>query len=227
MARILLVEDEPSIALAVTEALTAAGFAVQVVGDGERALREIEKEWPTLVLLDLMLPRIDGIEVCRRLKADCPELPVIMVTAKGQEIDKVVGLEIGADDYVVKPFGMRELLARIKAVLRRCQREYEHEPDTVTFGDVTVDFEGYQVKRKDDLHSLSALEAKMLRFFVGHRGKVVSRNDFLRHVWGYDRFPTTRTVDFHVLKLRQKIEPDPANPRHIQTVHGVGYKFQE
>jgi two-component system alkaline phosphatase synthesis response regulator PhoP len=171
-----------------------------------------------------MMPRMSGLDVCRQLKARRPSIPVIMLTARGQEVDKVVGLELGADDYVTKPFSIRELLARVKAVLRRARtlpREQEH----LSFGDVEVDLRKHQVQRRGQAVEFSAKEFQLLKYFLCHPGETLSRDRLLDEVWGYDRYPTTRTVDAHIVRLRQKLEPNPEEPRFILTVHGVGYKF--
>ena len=221
---ILIVEDEPSILLGLEDGVRSAGYEAVTAQNGEDALERVREAAPDLVLLDLMLPTIDGLEVCQRIRKERVDLPVIMVTAKSQEADKVLGLEMGADDYVTKPFGLQELIARIRAVLRRASRE-ETDSRKDSFGDVDVDFEAFFVTRLGQRQQLSPLESKMLQYFVKHEGRAVSRQEFLKEVWGYERFPNTRTVDFHVLRLRQKIEVDPNQPKHIVTVHGVGYRF--
>jgi two-component system alkaline phosphatase synthesis response regulator PhoP len=171
-----------------------------------------------------MMPRMSGLDVCRQLKSKRPSIPVIMLTARGQEIDKVVGLELGADDYVTKPFSIRELLARVKAVLRRAQT-VPKEQERVSFGDVEVNLRSCQVARGGKPLDFSSKEFELLKYFLCHQGETLSRDRLLEEVWGYDRFPTTRTVDAHIVHLRQKIEPKPEEPRFILTVHGTGYKF--
>ena len=179
---------------------------------------------PDLVILDVMMPRMSGLEVCQQLKAKRPSIPIIMLTARGQEVDKVVGLELGADDYVTKPFSIRELLARVKAVLRRAQNSPKNG-DRYMFGDVEVNLRSCQVVRKGKALDFSSKEFELLKYFLSHSGEAISRDRLLEEVWGYDRFPTTRTVDAHIVRLRQKLEPKPDDPHFILTVHGVGYKF--
>ena len=171
-----------------------------------------------------MMPRMSGLDVCKQLKAKRPSLPIIMLTARGQEVDKVVGLELGADDYVTKPFSIRELLARVKAVMRRA-RPVPKEQERYSFGDVEVNLRSCQVSRQGKELDFSSKEFDLLKYFICHRGETLSRDRLLEEVWGYDRFPTTRTVDAHIVRLRQKLEPRPEEPRFILTVHGTGYKF--
>jgi two-component system alkaline phosphatase synthesis response regulator PhoP len=172
-----------------------------------------------------MLPEMDGLEVCRNLRQKNINTPVIMLTAKGGEIDKVVGLEIGADDYMTKPFSIRELLARIKARLRHTEKEVKSVPEIYSFGDIEIDFAKFKIKQKGKEQDLTSLEMDILKYFVIHRGEVVARNDLLDKIWGYESYPTTRTVDNHILKLRKKIEDDPSHPRYILSVYGGGYRF--
>ena len=186
----------------------------------ERALTE----YPDLVILDVMMPRMSGLDVCKQLKAKRPSVPIIMLTARGQEVDKVVGLELGADDYVTKPFSIRELLARVKAVLRRSTTA-PREQEKYSFGEVEVDLKSCQVSRLGKELEFSSKEFELLKYFLCHPGEALSRDRLLEDVWGYDRFPTTRTVDAHIVRLRQKVEPRPEEPRFILTVHGTGYKF--
>ncbi|MBA3914934.1 MAG: response regulator transcription factor, partial [Acidobacteriales bacterium] len=171
-----------------------------------------------------MMPRMSGLDVCKQLKGKRPSLPIIMLTARGQEVDKVVGLELGADDYVTKPFSIRELLARVKAVLRRAGSSANHQ-EQYTFGEVEVNLRSCQVRRGGSAIDLSSKEFELLKYFVGHCGETLSRDRLLDEVWGYDHFPTTRTVDAHIVRLRQKLEPRPDEPQYILTVHGTGYKF--
>jgi DNA-binding response OmpR family regulator len=187
-------------------------------------LERILADDPDLVVLDVMMPRMSGLEVCKQVKARRPTIPIIMLTARGQEIDKVVGLELGADDYVTKPFSIRELMARIKAVLRRVPPQGP-VPDVYRFGDVEVDVRGNEVRRDGQVVELSAKEFALLAYFIAHRGEMLSRDRLLEAVWGYQNYPNTRTVDTHIVHLRQKVEPDPEQPRFIVTVHGSGYKF--
>jgi DNA-binding response OmpR family regulator len=223
--RILLVEDEEAMIAGLEYALAKEGFAVTIARDGEAGIREGMRAAFDLVLLDLMLPKRSGFDVLQALRAKDATLPVIVLTAKGQEADKVRGFDLGADDYVTKPFGLAELLARIRARLRG-RGTAEAIPDVVTVGDAAVDFKAMSVRRGDATQALSLREADMLRLLWRHRGTTVARRRFLQEVWGHERAPTTRTVDQHVVKLRQKIEADPANPRHLLTVFGAGYRLE-
>jgi len=223
--KILIIEDEEALVKGLRLNLKDEGYQVAWASDGEQGLEQVFKEKPDLILLDIMLPKKDGLEICRELREKKIGIPIIMLTAKGEEIDKVVGLEIGADDYITKPFSVRELLARIKAHLRREERESRSIPDIFTFGDVEIDFNHLKVKRKDREWNLTSLEAEILKYFISRPGEVVKRDDLLDKIWGYERFPTTRTIDNHILKLRKKIEEDPARPRHILSVYGEGYRF--
>jgi DNA-binding response OmpR family regulator len=224
MTRILIVEDEPAMVAGLRDNFEFEGYEVITAPDGvaglERALREV----PDIVILDVMMPRMSGLDVCKQLKAKRPSIPVIMLTARGQEVDKVVGLELGADDYVTKPFSIRELLARVKAVLRRAKVEPK-DKERLLFGDVEVNLRSCQVQRSGKQLEFSSKEFELLKYFLSHPGETLSRDRLLEDVWGYDRFPTTRTVDAHIVRLRQKLEPKPEEPRFILTVHGTGYKF--
>lgn len=224
--KVLLVEDEPSLAMTLEDRLAAEGYEVTTESDGlagfERALRESFD----LLLLDLHLPGKDGLDICRDLRRQGKNLPILMLTARGQVVDKVVGLKLGADDYLAKPFDMMELLARLEALLRRNRGGGAPEPASrYRFGDVEVDFEAADVAKAGKAVDLSALELRLLRYFLERRGKVVSRDELLDKVWGYDSTSMTRTVDVHVSSLRQKLEDQPSKPRHLITVHGQGYKF--
>jgi len=224
MAKILIVEDEPNMVAGLRDNFEFEGYQVITAPDGAAGLERALSEAPDLVILDVMMPRLSGLDVCKQLKSTRPSIPIIMLTARGQEIDKVVGLELGADDYVTKPFSIRELLARVKAVLRRARtlpKEHEH----VSFGDIEVNLRSCQVARAGKPLEFSSKEFELLKYFLCHQGETLSRDRLLEDVWGYDRFPTTRTVDAHVVHLRQKIEPKPDEPRFILTVHGTGYKF--
>ncbi len=224
MAKILIVEDEPDMVEGLRDNLVYEGYDVVSAGDGETGLALAAEESPDLILLDIMLPGKNGYQVCREMRSKGIDVPVIMLTAKSQEVDKVLGLELGADDYITKPFSIRELLARIKAVLRR-GGAHTKKIKTAEFGNVKVDFRrGIAVKDGNSIE-LSHYENEILRLLVANKDEPVSRNRLLDEVWGYDLFPTTRTIDNHVVKLRQKIEDDPHNPRHLVTVHGIGYKF--
>lgn len=224
MPKILIIEDEKDMVLGLRNNLEWEGFEVIAASDGEAGLSCALNDGPDLVLLDIMLPKLSGLDVCRRLRNAGRNVPVIMLTARGQEIDKVLGLEIGADDYVTKPFSVRELLARVRAILRRASRQ-EAGSDLYRFGDVELDFGRYQAQKRGQPLELSPREFGMLKYFVRHRGETVTRDQLLDEVWGYDNFPLTRTVDNHIARLRQKIEENPTEPRHIITVHRVGYKF--
>jgi len=224
LARVLIVEDDDAMAVALKDGFEYEGYEVVVARDGADGLRIARDDPPDLVVLDVMLPAMSGHDVCRELRRDGSSLPIIMLTARGQEIDKVLGLKLGADDYVTKPFGFLELMARAEALLRRAAG-HETAPEEVRFGDVTVHFGKSEALRRGAPLLLSPREFRLLRYFVEHRGEVVTREQLLDAVWDYDNTPLTRTVDMHVAKLRKKVEPDPANPRHIVTVHRVGYKF--
>jgi two-component system alkaline phosphatase synthesis response regulator PhoP len=222
--RLLLVEDEPGLVLTLTDRLTREGYDVQSTADGESALARAATEVFDLVLLDVMLPRLGGFDVLRELRRKSIDTPVIMLTARGQVVDKVVGLKLGADDYVTKPFEMVELLARIEAKLRRSPEKplpaWGHQ-----FGDIQIDFRRAEVTKGGTTLDLSAREFQLLRYFVEHRGAMLTREELLNEVWGYNAMPSTRTVDVHVAWLRQKIEPNSRHPQYILTVHGMGYKF--
>ena len=224
--RILLVEDEPSLVVTLTDRLVSEGYEVESVGDGITAVPRALDGGFDLMLLDVALPGKNGFDVCRELRQrGCP-VPVLMLTARGDVSDRVVGLKLGADDYLVKPFEMLELLARVEALLRRARAGSEIPAEGYVFGDVRVDFRGAQAFREGRPLPLSALEYKLLRYFVEHRGALLSRDELLDKVWGYDAMPSTRTVDVHVASLRQKVEKNPAHPEHILTVHGLGYRFE-
>ena len=220
--RILVVEDEPGIALALEDDLTREGYAVEVVSDGAVATRRAREAPFDLILLDVMLPTRDGFDVCRDLRTSGIHTPIIMLTARAQELDKVVGLDLGADDYVTKPYSPRELRARIKAALRRTGTD---PPDVYTFGDVQVDFSRYELRRDGTVIELTALEFKLLSAFIRHQGRVLSRQHLLDAVWGHATFVTDRVVDNQVANLRKKIEPVSGEPRHIVSVRGAGYRF--
>jgi two-component system alkaline phosphatase synthesis response regulator PhoP len=222
MKRILVVEDEPSIAFGLQLDLKSEGYDVEIESDGESALQRARKETFDLILLDVMLPRKDGFEVCRELRRGGSKTPVIMLTAKAQEAEKVLGLEIGADDYVTKPFSPRELRARVKAALRRTA---EDDLPIYRFGDAEVDFERCELRRAGKPVELTALEFKLLTAFVRNGGKVLSRDRLLDLVWGHGTFVTDRVVDNHVVTLRKKVEPEPSEPRYIVSVRGMGYRF--
>ena len=224
MKRILLVEDEPGLVLTLRDRLTKEGYAVETSADGESGLERAAGEAFDLVLLDVMLPRLGGFDVLKELRRRNVETPVIMLTARSQIVDKVVGLKLGADDYVTKPFEMMELLARIEAKLRRSQVT-PHPSEGYRFGGVRIDFRKAEVTSEGEPLELSAREFQLLKYFIEHRGATLTREELLNEVWGYNAMPSTRTVDVHVAWLRQKIEPNPRHPQYILTIHGMGYKF--
>ena len=222
--RILLVEDEPGLLLTLSDRLTSEGYLVETAQDGEVALARASAEPFDLVVLDVMLPRMNGFDVCRELRQRAVQTPIIMLTARGQVVDRVVGLKLGADDYLTKPLDMAELLARIEARLRRAPVSVT-QAEAYAFGPVHVDFRRAEVARAGEPVELSALEFQLLKYFIEHRGATLSRDELLNEVWGYHSMPSTRTVDVHVAWLRQKVEPNPRHPQFILTVHGLGYKF--
>ncbi len=224
MPKILIVEDEPNMVSGLRDNFEFEGYEVITAGDGVAGLQRALSDSPDLVLLDVMMPRMSGLDVCKQLKAKRPSVPIIMLTARGQELDKVVGLELGADDYVTKPFSIRELLARVKAVMRRAQ-PLPKDKERYSFADVEVNLRSCQVSRAGRSLDFSSKEFELLKYFVCHPGETLTRDRLLEEVWGYDKFPTTRTVDAHIVRLRQKLEPQPEEPRFILTVHGTGYKF--
>ena len=221
--RILIVDDEPEIVRGLEDNLRFEGYQTLSATNGEDGLRLAASEAPDLVLLDIMMPRLSGWDVCRELRRKGIDVPVIMLTARGEEADRVRGLELGADDYLAKPFSLRELLARVRAVLRRPgpRRKFEE----FAFGDARVRLAERQAFRGGVEVALTRKEFDLLVYLVEHRGEVITRNRLLDEVWGYERFPTTRTVDTHILRLRRKFEVDPDRPAFIQTVHGQGYRF--
>ncbi|HQZ40019.1 MAG TPA: response regulator transcription factor [Vicinamibacterales bacterium] len=224
MTRILVIEDEPQMLLGLRDNLELEGYEVQTAADGEEGLAKAASFGPDLVILDVMLPRKNGFDVCRELRARSNATPVVMLTARSAETDKVLGLELGADDYVTKPFSITELLARVRAVLRRTASP-KPAAEVVQIGDIEVDLTLHQARRDKARVEFTAREFELLRYFVQHTGQVVTREQILNEVWGYEEFPTTRTIDNFVAKLRQKIERSPHAPEHILTIHGSGYKF--
>lgn len=226
MERILVVEDEEKIMKVLSDFLKTEGYEVIKAKDGEAGLDTALNKKPDLILLDIMLPKKSGYDVCKELKTQGNPVPVIMLTAKGQELDKVLGLELGADDYVTKPFGLKELNARIRALLRRVKEPRDKDTiDYYEFGRIKIDFKRHQIIRKGETIPLSSMEVNLLKYFLKHRGEVVTRDMFLDDVWGYEQYPTTRTIDTHVLNLRKKIEDNPNRPKYLLTIHGSGYKF--
>jgi DNA-binding response OmpR family regulator len=223
-AKILVVEDEPAMVAGLRDNFEFEGYEVITAQDGAEGLQRALDESPDLVILDVMMPRMSGLEVCKQLRAKRSSLPIIMLTARGQEIDKVVGLELGADDYVTKPFSIRELLARVKSVLRRTA-VLPKDKEQHSFADVEVDLRRCRVSRSGKALEISAKEFDLLKYFICHSGETLSRDRLLEEVWGYENYPTTRTVDTHLVRLRQKLEPDPDQPQYFLTVHGTGYRF--
>jgi two-component system alkaline phosphatase synthesis response regulator PhoP len=224
-SQILLIEDEPGLVLTLTDRLRSEGYRVAAANDGESGLARASSDVYDLLILDLMLPRKSGLDVCRDLRQRGIKTPILMLTARDQVVDRVVGLKIGADDYLTKPFEMIELLARIEALLRRAPTATQQQPEQYTFGDVQVDFRRTIVERGGKPVELSALEFRLLRYFITHRDITLSRDRLLNEVWGYNAFVSTRTVDVHIAWLRQKVEPNHRHPQYILTLHGVGYKF--
>jgi DNA-binding response OmpR family regulator len=226
-SKILVVEDDPHILLGLEEVLASDGFEVSLCRKGDQAIEAVTKQRPALVVLDVMLPGLSGYEICKQLRAKKVTTPILMLTAKGQEIDKVVGLDLGADDYVTKPFGVRELLARIHALLRRANPAATPADATVLFqiGSASVDPKTFQLKRGKVTEELTAKELKLLQLFSQHPGEVLSRDRLLNEVWGYNYFGTTRTLDQVIVQLRKKLGDNGDDPKHLLTVHGVGYKL--
>src|SRR6187549_4241078 len=227
MSRLLLVEDEPGLVMTLTDRLMAEGYEVESATDAPSGLEMASSGSFDAILLDVMLPGGNGMDVCRTLRQRGLQTPILMLTAKGQVVDKVVGLKLGADDYLVKPFEMAELLARVEALLRRGSSTTSSSgtTDGFKFADITVDFRRAEVTKGGQPLELSAREFKLLKYFVEHRGAALTRDELLNEVWGYNAMPTTRTVDVHVAWLRQKLEDNPRHPQYILTVHGLGYKF--
>ena len=223
-AKILVVEDEPNMVVGLRDNFEFEGYEVITARDGVEGLQLALEESPDLVVLDVMMPRMSGLEVCKQLRAQRASIPIIMLTARGQEVDKVVGLELGADDYVTKPFSIRELLARVKAVLRRTS-VVPKELDQHSFGDIEVDLRRCRVVKSGKALDVSSKEFELLKYFICHAGETLSRHQLLEDVWGYEHYPTTRTVDTHLVRLRQKLEPNPEQPQYFLTVHGTGYRF--
>jgi len=226
LAKVLIIEDEPNMVIGLKDSCEYEGYEVSVARNGKEGLEKASTEKPDIILLDVMLPLMSGIDVCRTLRTRGIETPIVMLTARGQETDKVVGLEVGADDYVTKPFSIKELLARIRAHLRRASKQVV-EIDHFTFGDVELNFKKYTARKGGRALELSAREFEILRYLIRRRGEIVTRDQLLDEVWGYVSSPVTRTVDNHIAKLRQKIEQDPSAPKHIITVHRLGYRFIE
>ncbi len=224
MAKILIVEDEPDMVLGLKDNFEFEGYEVITAGDGAVGLEKARTLKPDLVILDILLPVLSGLEVCKALRGEGFDAPIVMLTARGQEIDKVVGLELGADDYVTKPFSIRELLARVRAILRRTEGG-KKRLSRYRFSDIELDFEVYRAKKGGEPLDLSPREFELLRYLIERKGDTVSRDQLLEDVWGYESYPSTRTVDTHIAKLRAKIGDSGSEPRFIMTIHGTGYKF--
>jgi len=226
--KILVVEDDPHILLGLEEVLKSEGYAVVSCNRGDHALDCVAKNKPGLIVLDVMLPGLSGYDICKQLRIRKITTPILMLTAKGQEIDKVVGLDLGADDYVTKPFGVRELLARIQALLRRGANASPESGGDISFqiGDATIDPKTFQVKRRKTIEELTARELKLLQIFYAHPGEVLSRDRLLNEVWGQNYYGTTRTLDQVIVQLRKKLGDNGGEPKHLLTIHGVGYKLQ-
>ena len=223
--KILIVEDEPGIRLSLTDEFESEGYVVLAAEDGKEGLDLAKQQKPDIIILDIMLPFLNGYEICKKLRMEGETVPIIMLTVKDKEVDKVLGLELGADDYVTKPFSVRELVARVKAVLRRAE-ERAADITQYSFGDITIDFRKYEATKKGLPLDLTPLEFHMLKMFIQKKGQVVRRDDFLDRLWGEDNVSVSfRTVDSHVANIRRKIEDDPADPKHIISLRGVGYKF--
>ena len=225
MRRILVVEDEPGIALGLEDDLRIEGYEVEVAGDGITALRRAREGAFDLIVLDVMLPGKDGFDVCRELRRGGDRTPILMLTAKAQEAEKVLGLELGADDYMTKPFGTHELRARIKALLRRAGGEQQDQPKSYRFGDIEVDFRRGELRAGGEAVDVTPIEFKLLGVFIRARGRVLSRDQLMDAAWGHGTFASARVVDNHIANLRKKIEPDPAQPRYLRNVRGLGYRF--
>ena len=223
MEKILIIEDDRALHKPLQHAFEGEGYSPDFAADGAAGLEAFRTVHPVLVVLDLKLPKVHGRDVCRNIKNEAPNVPIIILSASADEIDKVLLLELGADDYITKPFSPKELIARVHAVLRRVRGP--KVADHYAFDDVAVDFAKMELTRKGESMTLTPQEFKVLKYFVGNPERVISRDELLNEVWGYNCYPSTRTVDNHIMKLRQKLEDDPLNPTHFKTVHGAGYKF--
>jgi DNA-binding response OmpR family regulator len=224
MRKVLIVEDDPAILRGLADNLRFEKYDVLTATDGEDGYRLQHTQNPDLIVLDLMLPRMTGLELCRKLRTEGQQVPILMLTARGEEADRVVGLDLGADDYVTKPFSVMELMARIRALLRRTSSSI-NLPNDLSFGDVEIDFLRYVARRRGKTVEMTRKEFAILRLLGGRTGEVVTRDELLNEVWGVESYPVTRTVDNHIAGLRAKLEADPARPVYIRTVHGVGYQF--
>jgi DNA-binding response OmpR family regulator len=221
--KVLIVEDDESVRSSLKLNLELEGYKVVAAENGEEGIKAVVANKPDLIILDVNMPKKDGLQTCKELRVSGVSTPIILLTTRSQEVDKVLGLDMGADDYLGKPFGMLELIARCKALLRRFQKTLA--VDNVHFDDVVVDFKAYKAEKSQRPLDLSAREYRLLKYLVAKNGNVVTRDELLDEVWGYNSYPTTRTVDNHIARLRQKVEANSDDPRHILTVHGVGYKF--
>jgi DNA-binding response OmpR family regulator len=226
MKRILIIEDDRAILRGLKDNLEYDKYEVLTATDGEQGYCLIQEKKPDLIILDLMLPKMSGYELCRKVREEGLNTPILMLTARGEEVDRVLGLDLGADDYVTKPFSVPELLARVRAILRRVQQSKKGPlPNELRFGKVVIDFKRFEARRAGKVLNMSRKEFGILRLLAARVGEVVTRDELLDEVWGYEQYPTTRTVDNHIALLRSKLEEDPSKPRHLITVHGVGYKL--
>ena len=227
LKKILIVEDDPGIQMSLKDEFESEGYHVFAANDGEKGLKMIKEQKPDLIILDIMLPELDGYEVCKKLRREGDNTPIIMLTVKDKEIDKVLGLEFGADDYVTKPFSLRELLARVKSIFRRIE-DHPTDISSCSIGEIELDFKKYEAKKKDQKIDFTPLEFYMLRLFVMKKGQVITRDDFLDQIWGENNLVvTSRTIDSHIANIRKKIEEDPSNPKFITSIRGVGYKLND
>jgi DNA-binding response OmpR family regulator len=224
MTKVLIVEDDPAILNGLAESLSFEGYDVLTAEDGKAGYEACHTHKPDLILLDVMLPRVTGLELCRKIRKEGMDCAIVMLTARGEEADRIMGLDVGADDYVTKPFSLPELMARMRALLRRTQGRHG-SLEILRFGEAEIDFKKYEARRKGTLVPMTRKEFEVLRFLASKSGEVVSREQLLNEVWGYNSFPASRTVDNHIATLRSKLERDPAQPIHIRTVVGIGYKF--
>jgi DNA-binding response OmpR family regulator len=224
MTKVLIVEDDPAILRGLADNLRFDGYEVFTAQDGEAGARMQRAHKPDLIVLDLMMPRLSGLDLCRRLRGEGVHTPILMLTAKSEEADRIAGLDMGADDYVTKPFSVKELMARVRALLRRAGPQPDL-PDSLQFGDVEVDFRRYEARKNGQPVEMARKEFAVLRFLASRAGEAVTRDELLNEVWGYESYPVSRTVDNHIALLRAKLERDPATPVHLLTVHGIGYRF--
>jgi len=222
--KILIIEDDPALSMGLKASLEAEGYMVLIESDGEKGLGSVLTGRPDIVILDIMLPSMNGLDLCKNLRMQNINTPVIMLTAKNEEADKVLGLELGADDYVTKPFSVRELIARVRAILRR-KSVVEETQEVLSFSDAEINFKKMEFHKSGNKINMSLKEFEIMKYFIINEGTVITRDTLLDKVWGYETFPTTRTVDNYILMLRKKIETNPSNPKHILTIHSAGYKF--